>query len=58
MSMLSVALFARAWIEMAYQTRTLQSVSVALFARAWIEICKVSVFYLHRTCRPLCEGVD
>ena len=33
-----VALFARAWIEMAYISGNTANPSVALFARAWIEI--------------------
>ena len=33
-----VALFTRAWIEIALQNLDTHSVSVALFTRAWIEI--------------------
>ena len=37
----NVALFARAWIEIALHSDELQGALVALFARAWIEITKV-----------------
>ena len=37
-----VALFTRAWIEIAPITIMLSSLSVALFTRAWIEISYVN----------------
>ena len=41
MCLLSVALFARAWIEMIVVFWCFVPKSVALFARAWIEITSV-----------------
>ena len=37
-NIISVALFARAWIEISLLSKTIKQTSVALFARAWIEI--------------------
>ena len=53
-----VALFARAWIEIATLDKSALSCHVALFARAWIEIKRVAISAKHIRRRPLCEGVD
>ena len=53
-----VALFTRAWIEIAFMGDSPENLYVALFTRAWIEIaCRRSIICV--TCsRPLYEGVD
>ena len=54
----SVALFARAWIEIRFGWILNVVSTVALFARAWIEIAKKTVGTDTTVSRPLCEGVD
>ena len=53
-----VALFTRAWIEIAWITPTTVYYNVALFTRAWIEIKLNEVIDSTNGCRPLHEGVD
>ena len=54
----SVALFARAWIEMILILDLMRTKSVALFARAWIEMPIAGFSSCSLVSRPLCEGVD
>ena len=54
----TVALFARAWIEITIRQPKGQEKNVALFARAWIEIESVYLRDNESFCRPLYEGVD
>ena len=56
--MIFVALFTRAWIEIAWITPTSVYNDVALFTRAWIEILNVAHIFLTIYRRPLHEGVD
>ena len=53
-----VALFARAWIEIAKFNAKRNVEVVALFARAWIEMLVENISDTIDDCRPLCEGVD
>ena len=53
-----VALFARAWIEIAVRVLKIVCTGVALFARAWIEIKQLFDIVTRASSRPLCEGVD
>ena len=53
-----VALFARAWIEIADGLAVRVVYGVALFARAWIEISGENEVVFDGFSRPLCEGVD
>ena len=54
----TVALFTRAWIEIAASFATSSGTFVALFTRAWIEII-IDYNTLSPICRrPLHEGVD
>ena len=53
-----VALFARAWIEIAGTACKTIKNTVALFARAWIEISSNTYSICILCGRPLCEGVD
>ena len=56
---MAVALFARAWIEIAISSADEKQSVVALFARAWIEIFKQRLHIDAKAgSRPLCEGVD
>ena len=55
---LAVALFARAWIEIAKFNAKRNVEVVALFARAWIEMLVENISDTIDDCRPLCEGVD
>ena len=57
--MAQVALFTRAWIEIAVNWAIWNVALVALFTRAWIEMFTLTIS--ERTCgcsRPLHEGVD
>ena len=54
----SVALFTRAWIEIAKFDLTGFVPLVALFTRAWIEMVNVCKSNFADPCRPLHEGVD
>ena len=53
-----VALFTRAWIEIAVNWAIWNVALVALFARAWIEIMLVKLCRILQSSRPLHEGVD
>ena len=53
-----VALFTRAWIEIASLIKSLSGDTVALFTRAWIEIKLTDVQKELGMSRPLHEGVD
>ena len=53
-----VALFTRAWIEIAMKFLLKQTILVALFTRAWIEIYCWLTSKVTIGCRPLYEGVD
>ena len=53
-----VALFTRAWIEIALTISRPSSRKVALFTRAWIEIEKGDKCATNKLGRPLHEGVD
>ena len=53
-----VALFTRAWIEIASLIKSLSGDTVALFTRAWIEIINLVHSEINKFCRPLHEGVD
>ena len=55
---IKVALFTRAWIEMALKPLVIMFAPVALFTRAWIEIASSVSGKPHSKCRPLHEGVD
>ena len=58
LSLVIVALFARAWIEI-FQIFAFRSyILVALFARAWIEMEMIIIRPYKKSGRPLCEGVD
>ena len=54
----SVALFTRAWIEIAIMDVMIKILVVALFTRAWIEIEDQEAHRDRSTGRPLNEGVD
>ena len=56
--LLPVALFTRAWIEIARVLLQGQVSLVALFTRAWIEITLAEDLQGGVKCRPLHEGVD
>ena len=58
MTVTRVALFTRAWIEMAMEIAERFEGGVALFTRAWIEIILYNTKYLKIIRRPLHEGVD
>ena len=53
-----VALFTRAWIEIASGVLVSGKLTVALFTRAWIEIFKAAIVFDNSMGRPLHEGVD
>ena len=53
----TVALYARAWVEMSSDKTAVRFSVVALYARAWVEIFYVCFFCLLSLCRPLREGV-
>ena len=53
-----VALFTRAWIEIAQGKQERKNFPVALFTRAWIEISAEKNKLDKTVCRPLHEGVD
>ena len=53
-----VALFTRAWIEIAIAIIDKSLPEVALFTRAWIEIVPFTMTVEKAFCRPLHEGVD
>ena len=53
-----VALFTRAWIEMAHLLIIKYLRRVALFTRAWIEIAMEHNLISGLISRPLYEGVD
>ena len=55
---LCVALFTRAWIEIALSCAALMRALVALFTRAWIEMYSVEYVNSSSVRRPLYEGVD
>ena len=52
-----VALYARAWVEIAFICEADQDSEVALYARAWVEIERSMRSTLRVRCRPLREGV-
>ena len=54
----AVALFTRAWIEIADINRNSLYFAVALFTRAWIEIIINGGGMVPPPSRPLHEGVD
>ena len=58
MSVSSVALFTRAWIEIVNCCYNSAIFNVALFTRAWIEIPEELTRSIPLCGRPLHEGVD
>ena len=56
--MIKVALFTRAWIEIAVGIILENVLGVALFTRAWIEIAFKKAFFHIVLGRPFHEGVD